>query len=229
MNITILHGQNHKGSTYHIARMLAEKIGGDITEFMLPRDFGEFCTGCVACIAKSETLCPHYDKLKPITKALDKADVIIFASPVYVFHVTGAMKSLLDHYAYRWMVHRPEEKMFKKQAICIATAAGAGMKSTIKDMADSASYWGIAKTYKLGVAVAETSWSRVKCSIKEKVDKKTTALAKKINRKHDKITPTFKSKILFKVMRLMQKNGWNDADVNYWKEKGWLNKSRPWK
>ena len=30
MKIVIIHGQSHKGSTYHIARMLAEKIGGDI-------------------------------------------------------------------------------------------------------------------------------------------------------------------------------------------------------
>ena len=46
MQITIIHGQSHKGSTYHIARMLAEKIGGNITEFFLPRDFGTFCIGC---------------------------------------------------------------------------------------------------------------------------------------------------------------------------------------
>ena len=43
MKIVIIHGQSHKGSTYRIARMLAEKIVGDIEEFFLPRDFGEFC------------------------------------------------------------------------------------------------------------------------------------------------------------------------------------------
>ncbi len=32
MQITIIHGQSHKGSTYHITRMLAEKLKGDITE-----------------------------------------------------------------------------------------------------------------------------------------------------------------------------------------------------
>lgn len=74
-------------------------------------------------------------------------------SPVYVMHSTGAMQALLDHYGYRFMVHRPEEKMFTKQAVCISTAAGTGMKSTIKDMADSTFFRGIAKTYKLGVAV----------------------------------------------------------------------------
>lgn len=58
MHITIIHGQSHKGSTYHIARMLAEKLQGDITEFFLPRDFGFFCVGCTSCFGKSETLCP---------------------------------------------------------------------------------------------------------------------------------------------------------------------------
>ncbi len=33
MKIVIINGQNHKGSTYHTARMLANKIGGEITEF----------------------------------------------------------------------------------------------------------------------------------------------------------------------------------------------------
>ena len=30
MKIVIIHGQSHKGSTYHIAHMLAEKISDDI-------------------------------------------------------------------------------------------------------------------------------------------------------------------------------------------------------
>ena len=27
----------------------------------------------------------------------------------------------------------------------------------------------------------------------------------------------------------MQKSGWNEADVAYWREKGWTGKNRPWK
>lgn len=30
-------------------------------------------------------------------------------------------------------------------------------------------------------------------------------------------------------MRMLQKNGWNEADVRYWEEKGWKGKARPWK
>lgn len=101
MKIVMIHGQNHEGSTCHIARMLAEKLNGDVQEFFLPRDFGSFCIGCAACFIKSETKCPHYEKLKYITDALDEADVLILASPVYVYHSTGAMKAFLDHYGYR--------------------------------------------------------------------------------------------------------------------------------
>lgn len=229
MKITIIHGQSHKGSTYHIAKMLSGKIGGDVTEFFLPRDFNSFCTGCTSCFEKSEKLCPHYKELEPLTKAIDNADVIILASPVYVYHATGAMKVFLDHYGYRWMVHRPEEKMFSKQAVCISTAAGAGMKSTNKDMADSMFFWGIGKTYKYGVAVMEISWDRVKDKIKARIDKRTSALAVKIQKKQNHIKPAFKTKIFFNIMRIAQKNGFNKADADYWKEKGWTGKKRPWK
>lgn len=229
MKITIIHGQSHKGSTYHLAHSLAEKLGGEITEFFLPKDFGEFCVGCTSCFADSETKCPHYQKLLPITAALDEADVFILASPVYVMHAAGAMKALLDHYGYRFMVHRPEEKMFSKQAVCISTAAGAGMKSTNKDMTDSTFFWGVGKTYKFGAAVNETSWERVKDKKKQAYDRKLSALAHKIKKKQGNVNPSFKTKAFFEVMRIMQKNGWNEADANYWKEKGWMEKKRPWK
>lgn len=229
MKITIIHGQSHKGSTYNIAKIVSEKIGGNITEFFLPRDFGSFCVGCTACFSKSESLCPHYEELKLITKSIDESDVIILASPVYVYHATGAMKSFLDHYGYRWLVHRPEEKMFRKQAICISTAAGGGMKSTNKDMGDSTFFWGIAKTYKYGVGVRAVSWDEVSDKIKKRVDKKTSMLARKIKKNQNNIKPSFKTKIFFNIMRLVQKKGWNEADLNYWKEKGWLEKKRPWK
>ncbi len=229
MKITIIHGQNHKGSTYHIARQLAEKIGGEITEFFLPRDFGEFCVGCTQCFMSSEKKCPHYEKLKPITDAMDAADVIILASPVYVYHVTGAMKAFLDHYGYRWIVHSPEESMFRKQGVCVSTAAGAGMKPTNKDMADSLFFWGVAKTYKLGKRVAAVKWDSVTDKNKAAIEKATTVLARKISRRVGKVKPSLITKGFFNIMRIAQKNGFNQRDMDYWKEKGWLDKKRPWK
>ena len=73
MKITVVYGQNHKGSTYRIARMLAEKLDGDISEIFLPRDFGEFCVGCAKCILHDAKDCPHAESLQPITQKLDEA------------------------------------------------------------------------------------------------------------------------------------------------------------
>ena len=229
MKIVMLNGQNHKGSTYHIADKLARKVGGEITEFFLPKDFGEFCLGCTQCFTTDERKCPHYNKLKPITDAMDEADLIILASPVYVYHVTGSMKAFLDHYGYRWMVHRPEEKMFRKQGVCISTAAGAGMKSANKDMADSLFFWGIPKVYKYGNAVASIDWNHVSDKKMQEIEKKTDSLAKAIIRNNGRVKAGLKTKGFFHIMRALQKKGWNERDVEYWREKGWNGKKRPWR
>jgi len=229
MKITLIHGQNHKGSTYNIAHELAEKLNGEITEFFLPKDFGEFCLGCGTCFTTSEKKCPHYEKTQPLTAAIDAADVLIFDSPVYVYHVTGSMKAFLDHYGYRWMVHSPEESMFKKQAVCITTAAGAGLSSTLKDMKDSLYFWGVAKIYKYGTAVAALNWDGVSDKKRKSIDKATTKLAKKILRKNGKVKPGLKTKAFFFLMHLLQRNGITEKDRLYWKEKGWTGNKRPWK
>lgn len=228
MKITIIHGQSHEGTTCHVARTLTEKLEGEVKEFFLPRDFGEQCVGCTVCFEETESKCPHYTRLAPLTEALGEADVIILASPVYVYHVTGAMKSFLDHYGWRWMVHRPEEKMFAKQAVCISTAAGAGMKSANKDMADSTFFWGVGKTYRYGIAVMAVSWDGVSARKKRSIEKKTDSLARKIKKKQNHVRPSLKTKIFFYAMRQMQKRGWNEADAEYWRQKGWTQKKRPW-
>ena len=229
MKIVVINGQNHKGSTYHIAHILLDKIDGEVTEFFLPKDFDEFCCGCTTCFTKGEELCPHHKKIEPITKAILDADVLVFTSPVYVYHCSGSMKALLDHYGYLWMAHRPDERMFSKQAVVISTAAGAGMKSCIKDMADSLFFWGVSKTYKFGLAAAATSFEGVSEKKKQRIDKVTSKIASKIKKRNGKVKPGFKTKAFFFIMHLLEKNGWNPKDVDYWKQKGWTEKNRPWK
>ena len=232
MKVLLINGQNHKGSTYHIGRILAEKLTQpeDIDEIFLPRDMPHFCCGCTKCFMESESLCPHYEVTKPLTAQMDEADVLIFTSPVYVYHVTGSMKAFLDHYGYRWMVHRPESKMFGKQAVVISTAAGGGMKPACKDIADSCFYWGIAKTYRYGLAVHAIKWSEVSAKKRQQIEKKTDQLAAKIKGRAGSVRPSLKTKGLFKVMSIMQKRGFNPADKNYWEEKGWSTRGRkPWK
>lgn len=229
MKIALINGQNHKGSTYHIGRMLADKLGGEVKEFFLPKDFGEFCCGCTNCFSKGSEMCPHYEKLRPLTEAVDEADVLILTSPVYVFHCTGSMKAWLDHYGWRWVVHRPEEKMFSKQAVVVSTAAGGGMKLANKDMKDSLSFWGVPKIYSIGMAVNACSWDEVKPKKREKINKKTDRISAKILHTDFKPRVGVKAWFFFTVMHFANRKGWNPADSEYWKAKGWTEKKRPWK
>lgn len=229
MKIVIINGQSHTGTTCHIARQLAEKIGGDVTEFFLPRDFHDYCIGCMQCILKDEKRCPHYETLRPITEAMDAADVIILASPVYVYHVTGAMKTFLDHYGYRWLIHRPVESMFGKQAVSISTSAAAGEKSACRDMADSLFFWGVGKTYRLGMHVFAHNWAGVSEKRKQAIDQKTTRIAEKIRSRKGHVKPSLKMKLYFCFVRLLQKKGISEVDKSYWTQKGWLGSARPWK
>ena len=229
MKTVIIHGQDHHGSTYHIARELAEKTGSEITEFFLPRDFGEFCTGCNTCFGKGESHCPHAARLDPIKRAMDAADLIILASPVYVFHATGAMKAFLDHLGHRWMVHRPEAGMFRKQGVSVCTAAGAGTRSTLKDMDDSLFFWGVAKRYKLGMNLAAVNWEGVRPSKKAAIDRATTRLAAKLVRRNGRVRPGLKTRLFFWIMHFVQRKGFGPLDAEYWKSRGWTASARPWK
>lgn len=230
MNIVIINGQNHRGSTNMVARELAEKVGGEITEFFLPRDFDEPCVGCWSCFNKDMSHCPHHEKLQKITDAMDEAELIILASPVYVFHATGQMMAFLDHYGTRWMVHRPDERMFHKQGVCISTAAGGGMKSTNKDMYDSLLFWGVPKIYRLGFGVQATNPGEIPEKILQKIHRKTDAVAKEIRRNGVPTRPNLKAKFWFYGTRFAHKHFMKiEPDYTYWEERGWHKKSRPWK
>lgn len=229
MKIVLINGTTYKGTTYHYAHLLAEKLGGELQEFFLPKDFGENCLGCTTCLYKSETLCPHYAKLKPLSEAMDEADVLIFASPTYVYHVTGAMKSFLDHYGWMWMLHRPKEAYFKKIGIALSTCAGAGAKNACQDIADSFFYWGIAKTYQLPFTVKATALTSVTPKTDQAVLKKLDQTAKAIAR-HPHPAVSLKSKAFFRLVRWIHKKDktWDQTDLAYWSSRGWDKHGHPW-
>lgn len=233
MNIVVVYGTEHKGSTYNIVNLLLKNLCKDkeeITEFYLPKDMPYFCKGCFLCFGKGENFCPHEVNVTPIKTAMEKADIIILASPVYVWHVTGQMKAFLDHFAFQFMVHRPNKAMFKKTAIALTTAAGGGMKSTIKDMTVSLTHWGVGKIFTYGKAVAASDWEGVSDKKKEQIEKDINKLSAKIINRYKNVNPSIKVKSLFYMMRFIHKKfSFSPTDTKYWEEQGWLDKKRPWK
>lgn len=238
MNITVINGTEKRGVTYRLKELfLAEfKDKGNITEYYLPKDCPNFCKGCLSCMLKGENTCKDAEYIGRIDKSLLEADLIVMTSPVYVFHSTGAMKAFLDHFAYRWMPHRPAPEMFGKRAVIITQCLGAGAKSAAKDMKDSLSWWGISKIEIFtGVLMGDIVWDK----LSEKKRAELTGKAKKLSQKFAQIDYTkpaytnLITKIKFSFCRMMQqslhKNDPEYLDGKYWAEQGWLGKTRPWK
>jgi multimeric flavodoxin WrbA len=231
LKIVMIHGQNHKGSTYHIGRSLAEKLAkeDEITEFFLPKDLNHFCTGCYQCI-EDETKCPYYKEVRIITDAMEGAEQFIFTTPNYCMGPSASMKALIDMMFDYWMPHRPRKWMFTKKAVIISTAAGAGTGQAIKGVKTALTYWGVPYIKSYGISVQAKNWAEVKKDKKAKIEKDMTKLAQRIMRVG---TPKagIKTRFLFNIMARMHSAGWDSSPVEkqYWAEHGWLNKERPWK
>lgn len=231
MKIVMIHGQNHKGSTYNIGRMIANKIGGEdnIVEFFLPRELNHFCLGCYTCI-EDDTKCPFYEEKNKIMTEVESADVLIFTTPTYCMRASAPMKNFIDLTFNYWMIHKPRKCMFSKRAIVVATAAGIGTKTAIKDITNTLLYWGVPQVLSYGISVQAMDWNGVTDNKKQKIEKDTTKIAAKVlKRKRDKAG--IKTKVLFMMMRMMQKKGWGsgEAEKVYWEQNGWMGKERPWK
>ena len=232
MNVLLLHAGRKAGNTYQLARQLIAAFDlpeKSIRTLHFPDAFSDICTGCCSCIIKDEKLCPHAKNLNPVTAAIHWADVLVFAAPVYVYHTPGAIKNLLDHYGWQWMVHRPSPDMFKKQAVCLTTAAGAGMKSANRDIADSLRYWGIGRIYTYGQALYSLDWERVAHEKKNKIEKDLRARSKKITRHQNRPIPSLRTKYKFYTMRIYHRRFSIPLDRAYWTAHGWLSGEKPWR
>lgn len=238
MKITVINGTEKHGVTYKLKEMFLKNFRSvaEITEYYLPKDCPSFCLGCTSCFMYGENTCKHYIYINAIEKSLIEADLIVMTSPAYVMHATGAMKSLLDHFGYRWMPHRPIAEMFGKRAVIITQCLGAGAKSTAKDIKHSLSWWGISKigVFK-GALMSDIVWDK----IPEKKRKKLTKGVNKLAHKFAKINyskpahTNLKTKLKFYMCRMIQKSiiklKKDSLDSTYWIKQGWIENKRPWK
>ena len=222
MNITVIYPNRREkvSTTYSIAQIIIEKLldGGKLYEFFLPEDMPHICRGCYACFNGYEEKCGGYGYLKPITDAFDNSELIIFCAPVYVFHAPGQIKTLLDHFGYRWIVHRPDFNMRNRQAVIISTAAGAGFMSTVKDIKDSLDYWGMARTHIITKGVWGYFWNDMPDSFRKPLLKKTDKAVRKIKKRAKRLTPSFKVRMLYFMYSKLHLAGKMVAtDDEYWK------------
>jgi len=239
MNITVINGTEQKGCTHAMKELFLSAMddGHNITEFYLPRDCPVFCTGCKACFYRDISVCPHSQYTLPIWESIVNADLLVIASPSYVFNVTGQMKAMLDHFATKWMAHSPEKPMFSKQAVIITNAIGAGMGKTARCIKDSLDFWGVARVHIIKQALFQPKLELVDVKRKNAIKKRCEKIVDKIKTKK-RVTPRLKVKLLFFVMKksqsLIDKNERKAGrertkDYLHWQENGWLDGKKPWR
>lgn len=238
MKITVISGTEKRGMTWRLKEMYLSVLRpqAQITEFVLPRDCPSFCSGCLQCILHGEQHCKDARSVQAIVNSLLEADLIVFLSPAYVMHITGAMKSLLDHLAYLWIPHRPEAAMFSKRAVIITQCIGSGAKSAAHDIRDSLSWWGISDiTLFTARLMDDVIWENLSEHRRKALAQSIQTLANR-SLSVDWSNPPrvrLKTRLIFMICRKMQQNLYRNQsagpDTLYWYERGWLDDQRPWR
>lgn len=238
MKITVINGTAKKGVTYHLKEIFLDEFRGkaEITEFYLPKDGPGFCSGCTTCFRGGEKLCKDAECVQKIEKALLEADLLVFTSPAYVFHTTGAMKALLDHFGYRWMPHRPAKEFFGKRAVIITQCLGAGAASTARDIKDSLAWWGMTDIHTCSFKLmSEIDWDKLPEKKRAGMTGKLVRLARKMA-SVDYSRPArtgIVARAKFYAVRMLQtdlgKANPEYTDFKYWRDNGWIGSARPWK
>ena len=229
MRVAVFYGNNRRGTTWKLTQIFLSALAAqEVTEFFLPRDMDAPCTGCMRCIAGEEALCPHAGRMAPLRAAMERADLIVLASPVYVMGPSGAMKSFLDHLAWTWMVHRPQGAMFSKVGVVISTAAGPCTGKVKRALKEQFYYWGAARTYAWGEAVGG-GWDYLAPRRRAALERRAARLAGKCARAAGRAKPGPATRAFFAFMVHMQRRGWSGQERDYWAAQGWMDGARPWR
>ena len=98
MKIVAIHGSPRKGNSSAITDHLllsAEEVSAKTNSYYLNKLTFRGCQACYACKTTSDR-CVLDDDLAPVLDAIQEADVIVLASPVYFGDITGQLKSFFD-------------------------------------------------------------------------------------------------------------------------------------
>ena len=225
MKILAIMGSPRKtGNTYKVTRKVEEKMKqlGDVEfEYVFLQDLDiRPCLGCGACFEKGEDRCPHKDDRAMLEEKMLKADGVIFASPTYVFNVSGLMKNFMDRFAYA--CHRPR---FFKNAMVLTTAGfELGMGKMLKSFSFVPEVWGFKVVHSFGISTNKILEFGTHT---EKVDRKISAAAKTFYSAvaAGRVKPgLFSMAVFLAVQPDIRKVPPEFYDYSYWRDQGWLEK-----
>ena len=99
MNILILNGSPRPGgNTAALMKAFtegAESAGHTVTQLQVGAMNIRGCLGCEACRKSGSGKCVQQDDMQQVYPAINAADMIVLASPVYFWALTGQMQSAI--------------------------------------------------------------------------------------------------------------------------------------
>ena len=132
-NIVILNGSPRKtGNTSALTAAFAkgaEEAGNKVTEFHLSQMKINGCLGCWSGGKDMEHPCSQRDDMDKIYPAYQEADVVVLASPLYYWFISGFLKNAFDR-LFAVAEADPNFANPKKETALIMAAEGDGFQES---------------------------------------------------------------------------------------------------
>ena len=221
--VTAFVGSARRKHTYDAVRRFLDDLQalGDVEcEIVAVSDYRlEACRGCKLCFEKGEEACSLKDDRDVLIGKMTASDGVVFASPSYMFQVSGIMKTFLDRLAF--FGHRPH---FFGKAFTSIVIQGLPFKSKI------AKYLNFVGAC-LGFNPVDGSCVTVREPMTEKEARKLdSALARQSRRFYERLVksdypvPTLVMLMGFRIGRTTMELELDDRsrDYRYYRDKGWF-------
>lgn len=121
MNILILTGSPRKGSnTDMLAKAFADgaRDNHNVETISVCDCKVNPCVGCNSCFTREGNKCFQNDSMSEIYEKMANADMLVVASPVYFYGISGGLKNIIDR------CHTPMRKNFKIKNTALLLVAG---------------------------------------------------------------------------------------------------------
>jgi multimeric flavodoxin WrbA/putative sterol carrier protein len=159
MKILAINGspRGKRGNTDRILQAFLEgaQEAGAETEVVYLKDKKiKHCLGCFTCWTKTPGVCVHKDDMAELLQKLRYADITVYATPLYVFTVSGLMKDFMDRFIPlaqpfivqrgHHLIHPPRYPEMKSSKSVLISNAGfperhhfSALEETFRRLADS--------------------------------------------------------------------------------------------
>jgi len=195
------------------ALSVAEKQGGQAEVVHLCDLKIEFCRHCESC-HKNLMVCPIKDDAHLLLTEMLKCSGIIFASPVYIDHITGYLKTFLDRSSH--FIHC--QRLLGKYIGAVATAGGGPHEMVLDYIRHFSSICGAQYVGGVSTVVPITE------EIKKRAGKLGRGLTEAIRDKTEfphEMEEILSRRNYFRRVIEGHKEEWSE-EYQYWLDKGWL-------